>query len=226
MVGGNCGPVTVFRIKTQTYVRVPGTQNGCWRGVTGDENYLWAANNSPCGFSQIDLASRTLIEELEHQPLQHGDRLQHRHREEGLAGQPGRLRLEVRPGGRARHEEDRRGRQPLRLLGHDRRPGAQHPPAVSGHPRALARAPAERDPLVRGRFAAASRAHVTHRQVPRQRGLRSGPPPRSPRPVAVTASPAAPRSGDASASPPAPSATSSTSSIASSSARAPRRTSG
>ncbi len=59
--GGNCGPVTVFDVKTQTYVSVPGTQNGCWRGVTGDENYLWAANNSPCGFSQIDLASRTLI---------------------------------------------------------------------------------------------------------------------------------------------------------------------
>ncbi len=59
--GGNCGPVTVFDVQSQTYINVPGTQNGCWRGVTGDENYLWAANNSPCGFSQIDLDTRTLI---------------------------------------------------------------------------------------------------------------------------------------------------------------------
>ena len=59
--GGNCGPVTVFDVKSQSYINVPNTQNGCWRGVTGDENFLWAANNSPCGFAQIDLNTRTLV---------------------------------------------------------------------------------------------------------------------------------------------------------------------
>ncbi|MBK7825813.1 lyase [Nannocystis sp.] len=58
--GGNCGPVTVFDTKTQQYVNVPGL-NGCWRGVAADEKYVWVANNSPCGFAQIDRATRTLI---------------------------------------------------------------------------------------------------------------------------------------------------------------------
>ncbi len=59
--GGNCGPVTTFDVKNQAYVSVPGTQNGCWRGVAADEKYVWVANNSPCGFAQIDRATRTLI---------------------------------------------------------------------------------------------------------------------------------------------------------------------
>ena len=58
--GGNCGPVTTFDVKTQSYVSVPGL-NGCWRGVAADEKYVWVANNSPCGFAQIDRATRTLI---------------------------------------------------------------------------------------------------------------------------------------------------------------------
>ena len=66
--GGNCGPVTAFDVKTQTYINVQGTQGGCWRGVAGDDNYLWAANNSPCGFSQIDLDTRTLIKNWTNNP--------------------------------------------------------------------------------------------------------------------------------------------------------------
>ena len=58
--GGNCGPVTTFDVKNQAYVSVPGL-NGCWRGVAADEKYVWVANNSPCGFAQIDRATRTLI---------------------------------------------------------------------------------------------------------------------------------------------------------------------
>jgi hypothetical protein len=96
--GGNCGPVTVFDQKNQSLPAIAGT-GGCWRGVTADEKYVWVANNSPCGL-QIDRANAHADQELAHQPVQHGDRLQHRRREERVAGRPGRLGLEVRPGER------------------------------------------------------------------------------------------------------------------------------
>jgi hypothetical protein len=43
------------------YIHIPGTENGCYRGVTADENFTWVANNSPCNLAQVDRATNTLV---------------------------------------------------------------------------------------------------------------------------------------------------------------------
>jgi hypothetical protein len=59
--GGNCGPITKYDTDTQQYIFIPGTENGCWRGVGADENYVWVANNSPCQLAQVDRINHTLV---------------------------------------------------------------------------------------------------------------------------------------------------------------------
>ncbi|MCY1005416.1 lyase [Nannocystis pusilla] len=59
--GGNCGPITRFDPDTQTYTAIPGTEAGCWRGVTADKNFTWVANNSPCALAQVDRMTNTLV---------------------------------------------------------------------------------------------------------------------------------------------------------------------
>ena len=58
--GGWDGPVTVYDQKNQTFTAVPGT-SGAHRGVAADENFVWAAHNSPCQLIQVDRNTRTLI---------------------------------------------------------------------------------------------------------------------------------------------------------------------
>jgi len=60
--GGNCGPITKYDTDTMQYISIPGTETGCYRGVTADENYVWVANNSPCNLAQVDRASNTLVQ--------------------------------------------------------------------------------------------------------------------------------------------------------------------
>lgn len=59
--GGNCGPITKFDVMTQQFIPVPGTEGGCYRGVTADENFVWVANNSPCNLAQVDRHNNTLV---------------------------------------------------------------------------------------------------------------------------------------------------------------------
>ncbi|HEY8379498.1 MAG TPA: lyase [Nannocystis sp.] len=59
--GGNCGPITKFDVQTQQFIAIPGTEDGCYRGVTADENYVWVANNWPCNLAQVDRFSNTLV---------------------------------------------------------------------------------------------------------------------------------------------------------------------
>ena len=58
--GGWTGPVTVYDQKAQTFTPIVGT-SGAHRGVAADENFVWAANNAPCGLIQVDRKNRTLI---------------------------------------------------------------------------------------------------------------------------------------------------------------------
>ncbi len=58
--GGWDGPVTVYDQKAQTFTAIPNT-SGAHRGVAADENFVWAAHNSPCQLVQIDRKNRTLI---------------------------------------------------------------------------------------------------------------------------------------------------------------------
>ena len=59
--GGNCGPITKYDTDTMQYVHIPGTEAGCYRGVTADKDYVWVANNSPCNLAQVDRATNTLV---------------------------------------------------------------------------------------------------------------------------------------------------------------------
>lgn len=58
--GGWNGPVTVYDQKTQTFTAIPDT-SGAHRGVAADENFVWAAHNSPCQLIQVDRKARTLV---------------------------------------------------------------------------------------------------------------------------------------------------------------------
>jgi len=58
--GGWNGPVTVYDQKDQTFTTIPDT-SGAHRGVAADENFVWAAHNSPCQLIQVDRKARTLI---------------------------------------------------------------------------------------------------------------------------------------------------------------------
>jgi len=59
--GGWTGPVTVYEQKNGTYTTIAGTEGGAHRGVAADENFVWAANNNPCGLVQVDRKARKLI---------------------------------------------------------------------------------------------------------------------------------------------------------------------
>jgi hypothetical protein len=59
--GGNCGPITKFDTDTMQYVHIPGTEIGCYRGVTADKDSVWVANNGPCNLAQVDRATDTLV---------------------------------------------------------------------------------------------------------------------------------------------------------------------
>lgn len=59
--GGWDGPVTVYSQKAQTFTAIPGT-SGAHRGVAADEDFVWAAHNSPCQLVQVDRKNRTLIQ--------------------------------------------------------------------------------------------------------------------------------------------------------------------
>jgi len=58
--GGWSGPVTVYDQKAQTFTQIAGT-SGAHRGVAADEDFVWAAHNSPCELVQVDRKNRTLI---------------------------------------------------------------------------------------------------------------------------------------------------------------------
>jgi len=58
---GCVGAITHFNPDTNTYTPVPGTNQGCLRGIAADENYVWAASNGPCGIYQVDRLTKTLI---------------------------------------------------------------------------------------------------------------------------------------------------------------------
>lgn len=59
--GGNCGPITTYDAMTMSFTAIPGTEGGCYRGVTADEKYAWVANNGPCNLAQVDRATKTLV---------------------------------------------------------------------------------------------------------------------------------------------------------------------
>ncbi len=59
--GGNCGPITKYDTDTMQYVHIPGTENGCYRGVTADKEFVWVANNGPCNLAQVDRMTDTLV---------------------------------------------------------------------------------------------------------------------------------------------------------------------
>ncbi|MDC0674480.1 lyase [Nannocystis radixulma] len=59
--GGNCGPITRFDPDTMQFIAIPGTEGGCWRGVTADKNFTWVANNQPCALAQVDRTTNTLV---------------------------------------------------------------------------------------------------------------------------------------------------------------------
>jgi hypothetical protein len=58
---GCVGAITHFNPDTNTYTPVPGTSQGCLRGIAADENYVWAASNGPCGIYQVDRLTKTLV---------------------------------------------------------------------------------------------------------------------------------------------------------------------
>jgi len=61
--GGNCGPVSTFDPVTQQFIAVPGTENGCYRGIGADKDgHVWAADNGTCGVVQIDHVTNTMIQ--------------------------------------------------------------------------------------------------------------------------------------------------------------------
>ena len=59
---GCVGAVTHFNPDTNTWTPVPGTNQGCLRGIAADENYVWAASNGPCGIYQVDRINKTLVQ--------------------------------------------------------------------------------------------------------------------------------------------------------------------
>ena len=59
---GCVGAVTHFNPDTNTYTAVPGTSQGCLRGIAADDNYVWAASNGPCGIYQVDRLTKTLVQ--------------------------------------------------------------------------------------------------------------------------------------------------------------------
>ncbi|WAS99129.1 lyase [Nannocystis punicea] len=61
--GGNCGPVSTFDPDTQQFIAVPGTENGCYRGLAADKDgHVWVADNGTCGVVQIDHVTNTMIQ--------------------------------------------------------------------------------------------------------------------------------------------------------------------
>jgi hypothetical protein len=59
---GNCGPVSTFDPVKQQFIAVPGTENGCYRGIGADKDgHVWAADNGICGVMQIDHVTNTMV---------------------------------------------------------------------------------------------------------------------------------------------------------------------